>query len=128
LLQLQGLEVRTAPDGPRALAVTQTFQPDVVLLDIALPGMDGWEVARALKASHTGRSPLLIAITGYGRVQDRRKSQAAGIDLHWLKPVDPVRLVGLLQRFHKVVRYRWTCRASSRPGAVNEGSAMTRPR
>jgi CheY-like chemotaxis protein len=82
---------------------TRAFQPDVVLLDIALPGMDGWEVARELKANPTGRPPLLIAVTGYGRKRDRRQSQAAGIDLHLVKPVDPVQLVGLLRRFRKVV-------------------------
>jgi CheY-like chemotaxis protein len=104
LLQLQGLEVRTAPDGPKALADAQTFQPYVVLLDIALPGLDGWQVARQLRAESTGKPPFLIAVTGYGREQDRRKSKEAGIDLHLLKPADPVRLAGLLERFQKVVR------------------------
>src|SRR5215471_8698544 len=87
LLQLQGLEVQTAPDGPKALVAAQTFHPDVVLLDIGMPGMDGWEVARQLQAACTGQPPFLIAITGYGRQEDRRKSEEAGINLHLLKPV-----------------------------------------
>ena len=104
LLQLQGLEVRTAPDGPKALVAAQAFQPEVVLLDIGMPGMDGWEVARRLQAKSTGKPPFLIAITGYGREEDRRKSEEAGIALHLLKPVNPRMLVGLLERFQRVVR------------------------
>jgi CheY-like chemotaxis protein len=104
LLQLQGLEVRTAPDGPKALAFAQAFKPDVVLMDIALPGMDGWEVARQIKAESTGTPPFLIAVTGYGREEDRQKSAEAGIDLHLVKPADPALLTGLLKRFRRVVQ------------------------
>jgi CheY-like chemotaxis protein len=104
LLQLQGLEVRTVPDGRSALAAAQSFTPDVVLLDIGLPGLDGWEVARRLKKESTSRPPFLIAVTGYGREEDRQKSARAGIDLHLLKPADPVQLAELLERFQKVVR------------------------
>jgi CheY-like chemotaxis protein len=104
LLQLQGLEVQTVPDGPHALVAAQAFKPEVVLLDIGMPGMDGWEVARQLKADPSGQPSFLIAITGFGQQEDRRKSAEAGIDLHLLKPADPVRLAGLLERFQKVVR------------------------
>jgi CheY-like chemotaxis protein len=104
LLQLKGLEVRTAPDGPSALLAAQTAKPDVVLLDIGIPGMDGYEVARRLTTDHNGKPPFLIAVTGYGQPEDRRKSEEAEIDLHLLKPADPVRLAGLLERFQKVVR------------------------
>jgi CheY-like chemotaxis protein len=76
----------------------------VVLLDIGMPGMDGWEVARRLKAECTRQPLFLVAITGYGQAEDQRKSAEAGIDLHLLKPTDPVRLAGLLERFQKVVR------------------------
>jgi two-component system CheB/CheR fusion protein len=103
LLQLQGLEVQTAPDGPKALAVAQTFQPDVVLLDIGMPGMDGWEVARQLKADPSGQPPFLIAITGFGQPEDRQKSAEAGIDLHLVKPADPRMLAGLLESFQEMV-------------------------
>jgi CheY-like chemotaxis protein len=102
LLQLQRLEVRTAPDGPTALAVAQTFLPEVVLLDIGMPGLDGWEVARRLKAESADKPPFLIAITGYGQPEDRQKSAEAGIDLHLVKPADPRMLVGLLERFQEV--------------------------
>jgi CheY-like chemotaxis protein len=96
--------VRTAHDGPSALAVAQSFQPEVVLLDIGLPGMDGWEVARRLKAEAVGKPPFLIAVTGYGREENRQKSAEAGIDLHLVKPANPVVLTGLLKRFRRVVR------------------------
>jgi CheY-like chemotaxis protein len=104
LLQLKGLEVRAALDGPHALESARAFNPDVVLLDIALPGMDGWEVARQLQAACTGKPPFLIAITGYGRPEDRQKSEEAGIHLHLIKPVNPQMLVGLLERFQRVIR------------------------
>jgi CheY-like chemotaxis protein len=103
-LELKGLEVRAAPDGPQALESARAFNPDVVLLDIALPGMDGWEVARRLKAESTSKPPFLVAVTGYGRREDRRRSEEAGIDLHLVKPTDPLELVGLLERFQRVVR------------------------
>jgi two-component system CheB/CheR fusion protein len=104
LLQPQGLEVRTVFDGPGALAAAQTFQPEVVLLDIGLPGLDGWEVARRLKDERTGGPPFLIALTGYGRQEDRRRSIEAGINLHLLKPIHPPLLARLLKRFQRVVR------------------------
>jgi CheY-like chemotaxis protein len=104
LLQLQGLEVRTAADGPQALEAARAFQPDVVLLDIDLPGPDGWEVARHLKTECPGQPPFIVAVTGYGRREDRRKSAEAGIDLHLLKPADPRMLAELLERFQRVVR------------------------
>jgi CheY-like chemotaxis protein len=104
LLQLHGLEVRTAPDAANALETVRNFKPDVVLLDIALPGPSGWEVARRLKEEHAGKPPFLIAVTGYGRETDQQRSEKAGIDLHLVKPVDPMQLLGLLERFEKVVR------------------------
>jgi CheY-like chemotaxis protein len=104
LLDLNGFEVQSAPDGPTALEMSKEFRPEVVLLDIGLPGMDGWEVARRLRAECPAQPPLLVAITGYGRAEDRLRSQRAGIDLHLLKPTDPEQLIGLLKRFQSVVR------------------------
>ena len=104
LLQLHGLEVQTVPNGLQALEVVPTFRPDVVLLDIGLPGLDGWEVARQVRTSPTAKPPFLIALTGSGQPEDRRRSQEAGIDLHVLKPADPVWLARLLERFQHVVR------------------------
>jgi len=104
LLSLNGFEVQTAPDGPTALEAARDFHPEVVLLDIGLPGMNGYEVARRLRAEYLAQPPFLVAITGYGQAEDRLRSERAGIDLHLLKPTDPEQLIGLLQRFQQVVR------------------------
>ena len=101
-LRLHGHEVRIALDGPTVLRMAQVQRPDVVLLDIGLPQMDGWEVARRLR-KQTGpgeKPPLLIAITGYGGRENERRSKDAGIDLHFVKPVDMEELQGILSRFH----------------------------
>jgi two-component system CheB/CheR fusion protein len=104
LLGLNGFEVRSAPDGPTALELAKEFRPEVVLLDIGLPGMDGWEVARRLRAECRAQPPFLVALTGYGRAEDYLCSERAGIDLHLVKPTDPEQLIGLLKRFQSVVR------------------------
>jgi CheY-like chemotaxis protein len=75
----------------------------VLLLDIGLPGMSGWELARWVTEQPAEKRPLLVAITGYGREEDRRRSEEAGIDLHLVKPVDPDQLLRLLRRFYRVV-------------------------
>jgi CheY-like chemotaxis protein len=84
-----GHVVRSAKDGPQALAFAVEFEPEVVLLDIGLPEMDGYEVARRLRELPQTRKALLIALTGYGQQGDRNKGKAAGFDGHLLKPVDP---------------------------------------
>jgi CheY-like chemotaxis protein len=89
LLRLNGHEVRTAHDGPAALEADATFQPDVVLLDIGLPGMDGYGVARRLREQPRDKRLTIIAATGYGRDEDRFRSKEAGFDHHLVKPVDP---------------------------------------
>ncbi|MBN9522720.1 PAS domain S-box protein [bacterium] len=96
LLGLQGLEVRTAHDGPEALRVLGTYRPDVVFLDIGLPGMTGYEVARRIRESGAHRGVTLAALTGWGQEEDRRRSQAAGFDHHLTKPVDPADLQRVL--------------------------------
>ena len=88
-LELSGCQVRTAADGLQALALASEFLPDVVLLDIGLPEMDGYEVARRLRALPALASSLLIALTGYGQVSDRMKTQQAGFNAHVVKPADP---------------------------------------
>ena len=95
LLDLWGCEACAAHDGVSALHAAQSFQPQVVLLDIGMPGMDGNEVARRLRAAH-GASVFLIALTGYGQVQDREATHAAGFDAHMVKPVDLAELRRLL--------------------------------
>jgi CheY-like chemotaxis protein len=89
LLDLWGHEVRTAHDGRLALEEASRFQPHVVLLDIGLPQMDGYEVARRLREQTSWSGQRLVAVTGYGQEQDRQKSHAAGFDDHLVKPVDP---------------------------------------
>src|SRR5207253_112835 len=88
LLRLAGHEVRVAHDGPGALEAAQAFRPGVIVLDIGLPGMDGYEVARRLRGQLAGRDVVLVAVTGYGRDEDRRRSRQAGFDHHLVKPVD----------------------------------------
>jgi signal transduction histidine kinase/ActR/RegA family two-component response regulator len=96
LLHLWGHEVATAADGPSALTEAATFRPAVVLLDIGLPGMDGYQVAHALRAGAGGEGMLLVALTGFGQAQDQEKARAAGIDRHFIKPVDLAALERLL--------------------------------
>jgi two-component system OmpR family response regulator len=96
LLELEGHDVRTALDGPAALDLASEFRPQAVLLDIGLPGMDGYEVARRLRERPETREALIIAITGYGQQEDRALTKAAGFDHHLVKPVDPEELGALL--------------------------------
>lgn len=92
LLEVDGHTVFEAEDGPSGLAKARELRPDVVLLDIGLPGLDGYGVARALRASEEGRGLLLIALTGYGLQEDRLRALQAGFDAHLVKPVDLHRL------------------------------------
>jgi signal transduction histidine kinase/DNA-binding response OmpR family regulator len=96
VLRLTGHEVRVAHTGPGALSEAEAFRPGTVLLDIGLPGMDGYAVARELGERLRPDRPLLVALTGYGRDEDRRRSREAGFDHHLVKPVDPAALLALL--------------------------------
>ncbi len=87
VLESHGFEVRTAREGEQALALAQAFEPDVVVLDIALPGMSGHELAHRLRASPRGRAMVLVAATGWGSEADRQATAAAGFDAHLIKPV-----------------------------------------
>jgi len=88
LLESLGAEVRTAADGPAALDELETYRPSVMLLDIGMPGMDGLEVARRVRQRLGSRELTVIALSGWGQDQDRRRSREAGIDYHMVKPVD----------------------------------------
>jgi two-component system, OmpR family, response regulator len=103
LLRLYGYDVEAAADGPSAFRAVQASPPDVVLLDIGLPKMDGWLVAKQIREQAIWKRPLLIAISGYGTQADRLRSQEVGIDLHLTKPVDPEELADLLKRFEGIV-------------------------
>jgi CheY-like chemotaxis protein len=79
---------RIAHDGPAALSMLTEFSPDVALVDIGLPAMDGYELARRMRATPLGASARIYALTGYGQDSDRRRSREAGFDAHLVKPVD----------------------------------------
>jgi PAS domain S-box-containing protein len=96
LLKLGGHDVRVAYDGPTALLVAQAFLPEVVLLDIGMPGMDGYEVARQLRGEAGHQAVLLVAVTGWGQEADRQRSLGGGFNHHLVKPVEPKVLAELL--------------------------------
>jgi PAS domain S-box-containing protein len=96
VLQLFGHHVQCVYDGPGALSAADEFRPDVVVLDIGLPGMDGYEVARRLRASPTFERVPIVAVTGYGQDEDRGRSRQAGFNEHLAKPVDPEALHKLI--------------------------------
>jgi CheY-like chemotaxis protein len=104
LLRMSGHEVRVAADGRAALDTAQELEPDVVLLDLGLPGgMDGYEVATRLQAQPMEKKPLLVALTGYGSEADRQHSTEVGIDLHLVKPADMEALLRILERFQGLI-------------------------
>jgi CheY-like chemotaxis protein len=98
MLTMSGHDVRAAHDGPEALGMVEAFAPEIVLLDIGLPMMDGYEVARRLRQLPATRDVLIVALTGYGQASDRQRGREAGFDEHLLKPVDPAVLDALIAR------------------------------
>ena len=97
LLSMEGHRTRTVNSARDALAAATEFRPDVVLLDIGLPEMDGYEVARQLRAHNAIESMRLVAVTGYGQPADRERAVAAGFDKHLVKPVEPAALSEFLR-------------------------------
>jgi CheY-like chemotaxis protein len=96
LLELLGAEVRVELDGAGALRTLEDYEPTAVLLDIGMPGMDGYEVARRIRAGFPGRRLALVALTGWGQEDDRRRAREAGFDHHLIKPADLDMLRALL--------------------------------
>ncbi len=96
VLRLMGNETQTAHDGLEALQVAEAFRPEIVLLDIGMPKLNGYDTARRMREQPWGRNTMLIALTGWGQEEDRRRSQEAGFDTHMTKPVDPAVLEKLL--------------------------------
>lgn len=99
LLRLMGNDIRTAHDGLEAVELAETFHPELVLLDIGLPKLNGYEVARRIRRHPGGRDVILVALTGWGQEEDRRRSQEAGFNFHIVKPVELVALEKLLAGF-----------------------------
>lgn len=97
LLQCEGHETRIAHDGPSALKAIEEFRPEFVFLDIGMPGMNGYDVARAVRASKERRNIFLVALTGWGQPSDVRESKEAGFDLHMVKPLDTASVKRLLE-------------------------------
>ncbi len=100
LLRVMGHEVRTARDGVEAVRAASEYLPRVVFLDIGMPNMDGYAAARRIRAHAWGRKMALIAMTGWGKDEDKRRSAAAGFDSHLVKPVDPAELDRILAGIH----------------------------
>ena len=96
VVHLAGHAAQVAYDGPRALTLASQFKPHLVLLGLGLPGMDGHEVGRALRQRPETQDAVLVAVTGWGQTEDRRKSQEAGFARHLVKPVDPAVLQTVL--------------------------------
>lgn len=97
LLQLQGCEVQVARNGEESLLIAQTFQPRLVFMDIGLPDMNGYEVARRIRLNH-GDDIRLVALTGFEETSDEEKALAAGFDLHLLKPADIRQIRDIVQQ------------------------------
>ena len=95
LLELWGYVVEEAQDGAGAIQLFLEHRPEIALVDIGLPGLNGYEVAQRMRSTPGGK-PFLVALTGYGRIDDRRKALDAGFDAHLVKPVDPDELERLL--------------------------------
>jgi CheY-like chemotaxis protein len=96
VLSLKGHEVHLAYDGEKAFALAGSLRPDIAVLDIGLPGMNGYELARAIRKQPWGRGITLIAVTGWGQLNDRRRSSEAGFNHHLVKPVEPTTLLQLI--------------------------------
>jgi CheY-like chemotaxis protein len=96
LLELWHNTVEEATDGPSGIEAAQRFKPDVAIIDVGLPGLDGYAVARYLRASAGAKRTRLVALTGYGAPKDALRAREAGFEAHLVKPVDPDRLAQIL--------------------------------
>jgi CheY-like chemotaxis protein len=101
LLRLLGAETTVTYSGPEALSIVERSKPTVIILDIGMPGMDGYEVARAIRAQPALSDVVLVALSGWGQDDDRAQSRAAGFDHHLVKPVEPDRLLEILAAWQK---------------------------
>lgn len=97
LLRAHGHDVRVAHDGAQGLELVQAAQPNVVLCDLGLPGMDGFELCRSVRGLALAAQPVMVALTGWSRDDDRRRTSEAGFDHHLVKPVSSQKLVTVLR-------------------------------
>jgi CheY-like chemotaxis protein len=114
LLEAMGHETRVAYDGEGAIAIGEGFHPDVVILDLGMPRLDGYETCRRIRAAPWGRGVTLVAQTGWGQGEDRRRTQEAGFDHHVVKPIDVDRLLAVLRATQPAAR------------STNSSASMTR--
>ena len=96
ILRMMGNDVHVVTDGLEALKAADALRPDVAMLDLGMPGLSGYELASALRREPWGRSMMLVAVTGWGQAEDRRRSREAGFDHHFVKPVEPGEIERLL--------------------------------
>lgn len=96
LLKRLGYQVETCYEGPAAFAIADTLRPDAILLDLAMPGKDGYQICRLIRQQTWGKSMIIIALTGYGGEEDRQQTREAGFDGHLVKPIDLEDLTKLL--------------------------------
>ena len=98
LIKLKGNEVKAGYCGQEAMVLGETFLPDIAILDIGMPGMDGYETCSLIRQEPWGRNITILALTGYGQEEDIRKSLEAGFDEHLLKPVDLAALLTIIEK------------------------------
>lgn len=100
-LEGEGFEVHAATDGREALRLAQKHRPEVMILDLGMPDVDGYETAKQVRSAPWGDETKLVAHSGYGRRDDKRRALAAGFDVHLTKPVDPHELVEVIERLNE---------------------------
>lgn len=101
MLEIYGAQTRVALDGYQAISEAEAYRPNIVLMDVTMPGLNGYEAAKRIREQDWGRAMLLIAITGWGQDRDVQEAYAAGFDGHLLKPVEPDALFGLIRRLRE---------------------------
>jgi CheY-like chemotaxis protein len=100
MLRLMGNDVRTVRDGLQAVEEAGAFRPDLALLDIGMPLLNGYDAARRIREQRWGKEIVLVAVTGWGQEEDKRKAIEAGFDAHYTKPISPADLAALMNRLH----------------------------